>query len=46
MDYRYKADKFVNNSLVTVSRDGVWTKISWQELRVGELVQVRADKTL
>jgi len=45
-DYqRYKADKFVNNSLVTVSMDGVWTKISWQELRVGELVQVFRDES-
>jgi magnesium-transporting ATPase (P-type) len=41
-DYkRYKADKTVNQTKVLVWREGQWGEILWQELKVGELVQVR-----
>jgi len=41
---RYKADKFVNNSLVLVCRGGEWTKVRWQDVKVGEVVKVLREE--
>lgn len=45
-DYnRYGMDKEVNNRLVKVWKEQMWTEVVWHELQVGDLVMISEDQS-
>jgi len=43
---RHDSDRKVNNSICQVLMNGIWEKVTWSNLKVGQIVQLRSDEAV